>query len=381
MINLILSLLITLTLHSISYAKSSFAEKDKLTEYGVWVGTLGGQQIMACFENLGDSDSGYFSSIPNRSSYFYLKYSKPISLRQKEGEREVWEEISENKITGEWQIKKVTERTLDVNWRATDSGKVIPMILRRFEDLSGYRESCVGEDGIHNPYKNQKFYKAKVNQGLIQEISNKKYRLLNIEKMNASSLELLEDIPARKTLNFFLKNQLRTDAYGNLACRNPNDEEIEDVHSSQSDSNSSVAPVFWNDRWISLLNNVNGDCGGASPFSFFSYSTWDTQSGKVVHLWEWFQETRIGKLHSLIVKKAVKSRRAFNGTGTEKDSCIPEIKENTKYQLHLSTKGVIFSHDFPRYLQACNDNIELSFSELKPYLSEQGHQAVHAITR
>lgn len=384
------SLLISINITSISFAHTSPDKRGRFPEAGVWIGTLGAQEILVCFEQPENS------SIPNRSGYFYLEHSKPITLRQTDDEQRVWEELIENKVTGVWQIQKITERELDANWHAPNSEKVVAIHLQRFEDLSGSQGDCLSESGVHNPNRNRKIYASSVSQGSIQKISGKKYRISSIEGMNVSTLELLENIPGRQSINFRLQNQLRTDAHSYLLCRNPNDDddEAEKTNPLNNDSTATVSLAFWNERWISLEATNYGDCGGAHPYSNFLYSTWDTQNGQKVNLWKWFKRSRSEEtdrkydayyfnylaprnLNSLIVKKALKARRALNGSNTaEGDDCLADLRENTTYQLRLSKKGIVFAHDFSFVSQACNDRIELSFSDLIPYLSKEGREAV-----
>lgn len=358
----------------------------KIAESGLWIGSVGDQQVLAC---LGFSSQG---KLLKSSSYLYVRHAKPIALHQKEGMEGTWEEIVGDATTGFWQLHKVNEREIEASWQGIEQKKFVPVSLLRFEDLDGTQNECFAENALYNARAIKKFNAMKTEGASILQFSGKKYQVLNLKKTNISSLEIVENISARAAINLRLRNQLQTNAAAYFECVNPDQL---GAHTNADDRNSDltvvVEPVFWNDRWLSLVSRTAGDCGGAYPHFSFTYTTWDTQTGEKVDLWRWLDFDRVKKfvvknssqhrtqevrreLNTLIVKKAIRARRAINGKGADKNNCIAEIRGNSDYQLHLSKSGIVFSQDFPHVIQACNGDVELDYSELLPYLSEQGRQ-------
>ena len=56
-----------------------------------------------------------------------------------------------------------------------------------------------------------------------------------------------------------------------------------------------------------------------------------------------------------------------------------EYRKYGFYQLRPSAGGLVFSTDFPYVAQACDEDIEVSWKKLKPFLSAQGRAAMRAI--
>jgi hypothetical protein len=49
------------------------------------------------------------------------------------------------------------------------------------------------------------------------------------------------------------------------------------------------------------------------------------------------------------------------------------------YQLRPSANGLVFSTHSPRASRACNENIEIPWSKLKPFLARKGKEAMRSI--
>jgi hypothetical protein len=219
--------------------------------------------------------------------------------------------------------------------------------------------------------------------------------VLSTSNTAVSSLELIGENPGLKTLNELLKNELRVGLSEYLNCpSNARDNDEKNIDAQTRDYSFSIKPNFWNGQWISLQTDIYGDCGGAAPFSSFAYTTWDLNAGKKVNLWHWLKHLKrpnknyadedyyfyyaaTVRLNALITKRAIQQRLAWSPKeASEENNCIAVIRENREYDLRLSKKGIIFTQHFPWYTFACTDNIELSFSELMPFLNKEGKSAV-----
>jgi len=130
------------------------------------------------------------------------------------------------------------------------------------------------------------------------------------------------------------------------------------------------------------------------PYSGYSYSTWSLTTGKELNLWTWIKSDKKAdsspendrnyfnyeapeRLNSIITKKAIKQRLVFNPKeAKEENNCLDVIKNNREYDIRLSKNGFIFTQQFPHVVQACTDDVELSYGELEPFLNKTGKAAV-----
>ncbi|TXI90620.1 MAG: hypothetical protein E6Q34_08640 [Burkholderiaceae bacterium] len=354
------------------------------SETGLWVGKLGDQQVWAC---LTMSKS---RAILQGSHYVYQKHLKPIALRQMPGDAGQWEEFVGDALTGVWKLEDFDEHELTALWREPMTDKAVKLRLQRFEDLDGSNSECL-EAAVTNQLSLwKKITQLKIESGPLLQLSGKRYRRLVVRKMDVSSFEIVDNIPARDAINFRLANQLHSAAIADFDCRHSGGTEgANDASHVNFESSESIEPVYWGDRWLSLVSRRTADCGGPYPYYGFTYSTWDTQVGIKVDLWKWLklELTENSQLKSndssrklprglndLIIRKAIKARRAINGISAKTDDCVGVLRMNSDYQLHLSAKGMVFSQDFPHVTQACNGAVEISLRELTPYLSEQGRR-------
>jgi hypothetical protein len=249
-----------------------------------------------------------------------------------------------------------------------------------------------------------------INLGRVQSFDGKRYRVRAALDDAVKSVELLDGAKAAAAINAWLAKELNEQISAWYGC--PTESEQESARQSQNGEpqagtrkkdekpvySASVEILFWNDKWISFASRSQGDCGGAHPFSGFSYSTWDLATGKAVNLWRWIKNSKKpdglpeydghyinyvapAALNKIITRRAVKQRLAFNPKeASEGNNCLASIRENSEYKIRLSLRGLVFTQSFPHVILACTDNIEVSYRELAPFLSAQGKAAVAALS-
>ena len=347
---------------------------------GIWQGTIGKQAVMACVAQ-------------GAGSYFYLRYSQAIPLSLQDEKELVLAEGPKGSPTGFWRMKSVGGDAVDGTWSDKSRVRSAPIRLVRFKRLSAEHSSGCGSYMLDKRVQLQK-----ISVGKVSALSGKRYKKLSASDGNVTSIELLEPGAAIEELNTRLRNELSLNMSEYFAC--PTEGmgiNGKDGAEEKPDFSSEIAPVFWNDRWITFLQNGSGNCGGAHPYSGFSYTTWNLATGELVNPWTWIAHSRKKdaspeydkyyfnysapeELNKIIVAKAVKARLLFNPKEAQEDpNCLDILTENTEYQLSLGTRGLVFSHNFPHVALACDDNIEIPYAKLSAFLTKEGKAAVKSI--
>lgn len=358
---------------------------EVVPENGIWTGTIGDNKVMACF--MRDNDPAH----TNESAYFYLRYSKLISLAPDPESNVLWLEGDSKSPSGIWKINVQHDR-ITGSWANPENTKTLPILLKRFKSISSdHSTSCSTESSVFGP----EAYAKKIVSGDVTTFNGRHYRVLSASNTEVSSIELIGTSEAITALNTLLANELRVSLSDYYKCPTSG-ENISGKRGKSKTRNyvSSILPLFWNDQWISIISSTYGDCGGAHPFSSYSYSTWNLSTGKELNLWQWIKNSKkVGgspehdnyyfnysarkRLNTMITKKAVKQRLAvYPNEASEENNCLDSIQSNSEYQIRLGKSGFIFTQTFPFYAQACTDDIEITYSELAPFLTKSGKEAV-----
>ena len=383
-------LLICIMLLASSLTASAMVTENASPENGVWTGTIGSSKVMACF--MRDNNPAH----TNQSAYFYLRYSKLISLIPDPDSKTLWVEGDNKNPSGIWKINVQHDR-ITGNWSNLAKTKTLPIFLNRFKSISSDNSSsCSPESSVFDPVA----YSEKIVSGEEKTFNGRHYRVLSASNTTVTSVELIGGNETIAELNTLLANELRVGVVAYYGC--PTSGELSSGKRGKNETpnyNSSIEPLFWNDQWISFVARTSGDCGGAYPYSGYSYSTWNLSTGKELNLWEWIKSSKKAnsspeydhyyfsysapeRLNRIITKKAIKQRLVFNPKeASEEDNCLDVIQSNSEYQIRLGKSGFIFTQNFPHYAQACDDDIEIIYGELVPFLTKKGKEAVMAIQK
>ena len=354
-------------------------------EDGLWTGTLGKQEVMACFEN--NSDPNF-----TNSAYYYLQNSQHIALVPRSGVANKWHENNLKNPTGIWTINDRYGDLLKGHWSDAAGNHVLPIRLTRFKTLSmgdtnsysyNFTSSnfdCYPENNVFNATKNARIQKEKISSSKILTHDGRRYRILSLG--GVSTLEIIDKTEASAALNSRLMNELKVGMVGYYDC--PALTDGRDGTQAYTDYTASVELAFWNERWISFIQRTSGNCGGAYAFSNFDYTTWDLATGEKITLGAWLDQSERSRnrLNKIIAEQAIKQRLAiYPEEAKEENNCLDVIKENTAHQLGFGGKGLIFSSTFPRVVQACNYSVEIPYNELLPFLTKEGKDAAMSIIK
>lgn len=52
------------------------------------------------------------------------------------------------------------------------------------------------------------------------------------------------------------------------------------------------------------------------------------------------------------------------------------FESNNEYKLRLTKTGIVFSTSFPHVIQACDEDVEITYRQLQPFLTQTGEAQV-----
>lgn len=376
----------------IGYVHAS-SKSDVPSINGIWAGKIGGSQVVACFAN--ENYSGRASQF---GAYFYLQHAKLIGLQTGDGNGDLWSEGDAKNPTGIWSVR-IKDNILTGTWSSSTQTKKLPITLIRIRSITSYRGStCNSEDGIFVPDVYKLAHSIKVMPGNIKLVDGKRYRQLTALDGAVKSVELIDSTKSAAELNAMLINELRDDISSYYACATRNEgNDKGGWRRVKHDYTSELEPLFWRANWISFSKIEAGDCGGAHPFSEYTPVTLDSVTLKEINLWHWVSGSRKADasddngdyygnyrasegLNKLIAEKAVKQRIAqFPEEVHEENGCVDAIRDNHEYQIRLGDKGMVFTQHFWHSMEACDDDVEIPYGALLPFLTKTGKVAVKEI--
>ena len=271
---------------------------------------------------------------------------------------------------------------MDGRWSSPRGGGTAILRLKRVKLLTGDFFGCNNAASIFNPevdhllrFQTQMFLNGNWYQ------SRATFTGKDVAAPSAFHLE--DDGEGVASLNERLANELRWDLRDYLSCPvRSTDEPVDSgAFGERPEYSTETSVLFRKANFISLIKTVSQDCGGAHPNVDLSRSTWDLQTGNQVNFDTWFKANAMPpKLLELIATRAIKARIAFNPyEAKDVPNCLKALEENEKYQIALGAKGLVFSHDFPHVIQACNDSIEIEYNLLQPFLSMHGIKQVRLL--
>ena len=186
-----------------------------------------------------------------------------------------------------------------------------------------------------------------------------------------SIVELPDSVPNSAAFNAAMRSWLREQIVGYFDCA------LWTTSDGNVDFNQQRRIELRAGAWIVVAESSDLFCGGAHPSGGTVYQTWDLQRGKTVEPWTWIRDSKVkcdysadcgyaapDKLNAIILAKATRNK--------DGDECADAVNENRSYGLRPSNGGLVFTTAFAHVIQACDEDIELSFAEVAPFLTAQG---------
>jgi len=344
---------------------------------GVWSGTLGREKVMLCIN--GNDYGDYYGS------YYYLRHLEPIRLIQAT-DSPVWKEGESGAETGEWSIKANGD-VIDGSWSKPGQGAApgaLPIHLQKvappqtpWEDQRPmWVDRSCGGDAFNAPLEQAP---PRVASEAPRTFEGLRYRGLRVSLGRAGQLETaviewLEPGAAFQAINLALRKRLDDTPEklrdGMYFCRR-------NTLANWGSSGTwleSMEPERRIGPWLVVAERSEADCGGAHPSVDIDYQTFSLETGAELDVWKWIRAKQTqcegcgyevsDALNALILAAATRNKGG--------DECSDAVNENKRYGLRPDAKGLVFTTSFAHVIQACDEDVEVPYRKLLPFLSKEG---------
>ncbi len=336
---------------------SPFGLSDREARLGVWRGTIGDEMIMACLER-----ASY------ESSYYYLRHKFGIALTDTNGHGEVWVEGDDDKPRASWKLQLPRGNRLDGEWSNAEGTRKLPIRLTLAARAGGNGQGC-GLDGAPKVAFNAPRVAA---QKLTVMASNNRYRVVSALDGRISMVMLKDTINGAAPFNMAMRNWFRDQVADYYWCA---------AQPRGGHFYKEREILFHSGSWLVVQESYEVYCGGAYPSGGIAdFETWNLATGKRVAPWSWIRDSKGGyggtapdNLNALLLANATRNK--------EEDGCKDSVNSNNSYLLRPGERGLIFSTSFAHVIQACNEDIELPYSKLMPFLTREGKSAVDSLVK
>lgn len=338
------------------------AESHELEIDGVWIGTLGKQNITACFN---DQRSG---------SYYYARHLKPIPLSPVDRATNVWFE-RRDPSTGLMSFSGVHGDEMLGTWTKPDRTGALPLKLKRVlrRMRRNFDEGACGSASFIEALETEPRLIAEKET---LSIDGKRYKRLKSviggsEALAATTIQLLPDIGEDfKLINASLLGQIpknRAESASYFSCRRS----ALLAFGENGEAIKNVSPEFWSQKWLSARVSSFGACGDAHPYNTWGFVTWDLSTGREFDPWQWLG--RVG------TKSAVDENEPGVSTLPENWRFLVNVDQNCansarhRYKLRPDRLGLRFELNTTN--PDCMENIAVvSFEQLLPLVKGQARE-------
>ena len=314
---------------SAATAAAPVAPADAPSLQGAWTGRIGNSAVNACF-------------MVKDGQYFHQRDLKGIALSAADGS---WQERD-----GAWKIERVSDTELDGVWLG--SGKRLTIHLERLGPLQ--------QDGDCGAA-----YYAPVVNSVKYEYDEAKIGALPVRIVKSplgQAFELKGNSEAARQINDFTLRWLQSQAINAFSCKVNGGEEWE----SDLTANKVIGNYLLVDE-----NEPDNTCGGPHGNAFHAMHLFDLGTGQTVDTYSWLNGGKAsvdsGALRKLIEK--LNTREDCGDMGYDIGAPFP------------NAAGLVFPTSYATAGRACNENIEVAYAKLAPYLSPEGKAYVKALKR
>jgi len=326
------------------------AQLPRAMQYGVWRGTIGRQRVMAMLEPAGCA-----------SSYYYLRHLSNISLAESGESAQAWTESVDGK-TATWRFKSGAADRLDGEWIDSSGKRRVPIHLDRAVASNPGPQRCAQDgEAFEAPRAVGKEAVAEAKFG------THRYREISVQDHAITAIEVPEGEYRLPNLNKAMREWLKAQADESAGCK-------ENAGDTGADYSAGMQPTVWEGQLLVLTETYSSYCGGAHPDAGVAgYLTWNLKTDQKMEPWTWISggpSALPGKLKALIVARS-------DRIGPQGDCA--DMADMADYSMHPSPAGMVFHTQLPHVAAACEEDIEIPWAELKPFLTPEGKKAANAL--
>jgi len=345
----------------------AFGVSDREARLGVWRGTIGTQPIMLCLRRAPADDS----------SYYYLRHRSTIALRSADFGGAKWQErMAEDNSTGSWELAAAHGDTMSGTWSDADATRTLPIRLSRVPvkgdpgAACGQFESDPQQDAYNAPRVDA--------EPLSTTTAADGSRTVRARGNQLSVVELPDSAPHAGAFNAAMRNWLREQIVAYFDCASAT------RAGDKVDFNQQREFELRAGAWVVVRESFELYCGGAYPNGGVGYETWNLEDGKPADLWSWIRDSKRkcdyssdcgsaapDALNTLLLELASRNK--------DGDECADAVNENRSYGLRPSRTGLVFTTSFAHVIQACDEDIEVPYAKVEPFLTDLGRQQLKGL--
>jgi len=350
---------------------------------GVWRGSIGDSKVMVCLER---------PDTLNDSMYYYLRHGFSIQLHANDNSGATWNEASPrervpdwSKPVAVWTLQAPAGDIMDGTWSAAEGSRKAPIRLTRVADAG--KSLGTGCAAVDDSPARLAFNAPRVAAQKLEVKQAGGFRYVSALGGNVSMTELPASLSHAEGFNATMRAWLADKIAGYYECASSSFDGIPDY--SETYEIDLLSPP-----WLIARHNWSGFCGGAHPSSEADYTTWNMATGKTVNPWDFIKGSYWDYIkevnHCESADTCLRRPPARLGAiiaarfrhDTDQADCADAIDENLNYlQLHPEKTGLVFSTTFAHVIQACDEDIELPWKMLAPFLTAKGKAAMRSLSR
>jgi len=337
---------------------------------GIWQGTVGDLPVRACFAR--PEQWGSFGA------YFYLSRRRLIALDGADGESVTFHEGGgADPNRPRWRIERADAGRLTGQW--TGGGRTLPVRLSRVAETGG--ESPCGSLAFHQP--RLAGVRTVSAPATMDGVAYTRITLDHGGRFEASveTFALAGASEAARRINAILAQALANDPPEWFEClRAPLEQSP-----FEGSFNQSLAPALISTRWMSVIEQHDGFCGGNHPNVGRTYRTFDLAMGREIDLHDWLNATAVQREGPAGSEEEIKTLRPalrefiLAGWHAEQAECEEGVRSIEFWNIGLTREALIFSPQLPHVAQACGEEFTVSLARLRPFLTEEGAQNLRAL--
>jgi hypothetical protein len=345
----------------------AFGVSESEARLGVWRGTLGAQPIMVCLQRgpIGES------------SYYYLRHRATIALRSDDASGAQWNEgMVADQSSGTWQLEAAHGDRLTGIWSDPEGAKQLPITLTRVSLLGDPSNGCGAYEA--GPLKDAYNAPRVSAEPLTTTTVTDGLRTVKARNDQLTIVELADSEPHAAAFNAWMRAWLREQIVGYFDCA------ASMQGADPVDFNQQREIVLRAGAWVVVSESYDLFCGGAHPSASVSHLTWNLDADKPVQPWTWIRGSKVkcdyaadcGHAAPAALNKLILTAASRNKDG---DECADAVNENSGYDLRPSATGLMFSTQFAHVIQACDEDVELSFAQVEPFLTDSGKRELKSL--
>ena len=327
---------------------------------GVWQGTVGKANIVACFNQPSPTQGSDRSG-----SYYFTRYKKPIMLAKPNG-KTLWQELdAKGNTTGTWSLGAPQGGKLAGTWTEPKSGKTLPLALTLLEAAGDREHPSCASDAYNLALED--FPATKVSKPVAFE--GKQYR--NLQVGDTITVELLAQGDGIAKINAQLRGVLAK-----------NKKDLEDYYATRreylgrngfaTEDEVYAEPTAWAPRWVTMKFYRWAAGYGASGISI-KFRTWDVKTGQETDVWNWFGASASDGDDKAELPDRLR-QALFKNVTIDAECKGTDYDGRGRFHLSLKPEGVSFWED-PNG-SGCENDFLLPYNKVGPFLTVKGRAAL-----